>query len=99
MDINRVNRIAFTQKGVREAVAYMKRNKNRDPAPYLVAKFGKALKHKQSKLFVHGHEVVPQESRDTVLKKMVYSASSTAPFGRDSLFHKIKTRGAMCTCP
>ena len=91
MDINRVNRIAFTQKSVREAVAYMKRNKNRDPAPYLVAKFGKALKHKQSKLFVHGYEVVPQESRDTVLKKMVYSASSTAPFGRDSLFHKIKT--------
>ena len=62
MDINRVNRIAFTQKSVREAVAYMKRNKNRDPAPYLVAKFGKALKHKQN----------------------MYSASSTAPFGRDS---------------
>lgn len=92
MDFNAINRVAFTRERVRGTLAYLKKKRKSGPVPPLVTRFGKALSHRRGRLYISGYEVVPQEDRDPLLKRLIYEEDSTAPFGRDSLFHDIKNR-------
>ena len=51
-----------------------------------------AFKKKDGKLFFEGREVIPNEERDTYLRKILYDDNSTLPFGRDSLFYVLKKK-------
>ena len=92
MDYNATNRIAFTDAKVRDTLAYLKKKKRSGPVPSLVTRYGKALTHRKGRLYISGYEVVPQGDRNDRLKHLIYEEDSTAPFGRDSLFHDIKNR-------
>ena len=51
-----------------------------------------AFKKKNGKLFFEGREVIPNEERETYLRKVLYDKTSDLPLGRDSLFYALKKK-------
>ena len=79
MDINRYN---FSQAAVKRAI---KGN--------ILPNFMKEhnFKVKDGKLVLDGKVVIPNEERGQYLRQLLYKSGSTAPMGRDSLYHYVKT--------
>lgn len=79
MNINRYN---FSQAAVKRAI---KGN--------ILPNFMKEhnFKVKDGTLVLNGKVVIPNEERGQYLRKILYKSGSTAPLGRDSLYHYVKT--------
>ena len=79
MNINRYN---FTQAVVKRAI------KGNNPPTFMQEH---NFKVKDGKLVLDGKVVIPNEERDQYLRQLLYKSGSTAPMGRDSLYHYVKT--------
>ena len=86
--LNSLNRLSFTRKNINDAIKYKKKPTEGTP-PYLI-KNVQNLRVKGKKLYAGRYELIPQEDRVKILQQSVYKKGSTAPFGRDSLFHVMR---------
>lgn len=86
--LNKLNRYKYSRADVKAALKGQR-------VPFLAA-FPGVFKRSGSKLIavVDGRklEVVPNEDRDKLLRKAIYTPGSAFPFGRDSLFSLLKEK-------
>ena len=90
MSLNTLNRYKYTRDAIAKAVKVLKTGSGASPS--FLRAHPKAYQAKGKKLFQGGREVIPVEEKKQVLRKLLYENKNDLPFGRDSLFHVLKSR-------
>ena len=76
-----MNRYNFSRVEIKRALSGVN-------VPNFMKKY--AFKAKGNKLFFEGREVIPNEERESYLRKILYDKESDYPLARDSLFYLLK---------
>ena len=85
-----MNRYKFKEADFKAAIHYIKTGKNQIDAPNWAIKKKDELTIKGKKVFFKNMEIIAEEKIDDYLREAIYSKDGTMPFGRDSIFHKMK---------
>jgi hypothetical protein len=75
-----MNRYNFSRAEIKRAI-----DNDANNIPNFMKKY--PFKAKGDKLYLEGREVIPNEERNTYLRKVLYDKDSDYPLARDSLFY------------
>ena len=89
MSINVLNRYRYTEANIKKAITALNKG---GPKPSFLRAHPKAFQVKGTTLWGGSREVIPREGRESFLRKLLYENKRNYPFGRDSLFHVLKSQ-------
>ena len=88
MSLNTLNRYKYSRAAIAQAVKVLKIGSGASPS--FILAHPKAFQAKGTKLYQGKRWVGPLEEKEQFLRKLLYENKNDYPFGRDSLFYRLK---------